>query len=323
MKILVLTLALALMPVLASASNVQTSVPFELVDNRIIVNVTVNGVSGFKMILDTGGPGVAVTPEAARRLHLTSRAAGSINGAGAGTLAAAQTRLRSVALGDASIGAQPAIVIDLGAIRRAIGFPQLDGVIGTDVFHNGYLRIDMDARQLTVSHRKIAAPSSSHRVPLRYSNGFYFVKLAVNGEHVEVLIDTGDRSSLTLFEPFARRNGYYRITPSLKNVVTGFGVGGPIRANVFRTRIDAFGFGVDGVVTRAPLGPAGVFSSNLAAGSIGDGFLKRFNTIYDGVHDTLIAWPSSNFAVHDLYVPPLLAHPTRRLSFRTPLRERS
>jgi pimeloyl-ACP methyl ester carboxylesterase len=130
------------------------------------------------------------------------------------------------------------------------------------------------------------------------------VQAAVDGVHSTFILDTGDRSQLTLFERFARAQGFYGVTPLQQNVVTGYGIGGPIRSNVIGAHLDAFGFHMSDIVTRIPLGNAGVFSSEMRAGSIGNGVLLRFNTVYDRVAHTLTLWPSNNFSRPAIADPP-------------------
>lgn len=55
---------------LVLAAAFHSSVPFSLVDNRIVVSARINGKSGYAMIVDTGASGVLITPSAARSLHI-------------------------------------------------------------------------------------------------------------------------------------------------------------------------------------------------------------------------------------------------------------
>jgi hypothetical protein len=60
----------------------QTTIPFTYVDNRIVVECTIDGQGPFTMILDTGSPSIAVTPEAAAKLAVAVQDAGTVTGAG-------------------------------------------------------------------------------------------------------------------------------------------------------------------------------------------------------------------------------------------------
>ena len=271
----------------------MSSVPFTTHDNRIVVPVTIDGVAGFQMILDTGSSGIIVTPQTTAKLRIHTRWAGYTGGAGAHKVPLGLTRLRTIELAGRSLPAQNAGVIDLEPIRRAFRFPKLDGIVGYDAIPARYLEIDSDKHVLRISGEPIAAPRGAHIEPYTLRGGMPQVQAAVDGVRSTFILDTGDRSQLTLFERFARAQGFYGVTPLRQNVVTGYGIGGPIRSNVIGARLDAFGFELSDVVTRIPLGNAGVFSSETRAGSIGNGVLLQFNTVYDRAAQTITLWPAA------------------------------
>jgi hypothetical protein len=301
------TLSAALLSVLALlpsvAAPVSSETPFELVDNRVIIPVTIDGTTGFRMVFDTGSTGILVTPEAARRLHLAVKGAGSITGAGAGSASISSTHLAAVTIAGIELGATPAIVADLGPIRRAIGFSGLDGIVGSDVLKRYAIEVNADRQTFALYSGAYAAPPQAQRVPYSLRSGFITLPAQIDSIAGSVLLDTGDRSSLTLFEPFARDHGFYSVLPSVHGAVTGYGIGGKIESNVLRTQLSAFGYTVDGVLTRAPIGAAGAFDSQAWAGSIGNGFMLRFNVIYDQPQQTLVLWPSATFAMRERYDP--------------------
>ncbi len=119
-----------------------------------------------------------------------------------------------------------------------------------------------------------------------------------------IVLDTGDRSSFTIFGRFAQEHHFYGKYPGPRNVLTGFGIGGPVYGDVFKLpNIEVFGFHLHGIVTRASRQHAGVFASAPEAGSVGGNLLRRFNIIYDYPHRELVVWPSSRFNEADVYVP--------------------
>jgi predicted aspartyl protease len=287
----------------APAAPAAPATPFTLFDNRIILPVTLDGRPGFSMIFDTGGTGLLVTPQAAARLGLKMKPAGTIGGAGAGRIPFWKTAVRAVTVDGVQLGRMPAIVANLDAIRHAIGFPHLDGVIGYDLFARYAVRIDVDTRTFAIVDASQPSQAFGRRVPFRVRSGFIEVPATIDGIDANVMLDTGDRSSLTLFEPFARKYGFYAVTPALRGVRTGYGIGGPIDGDVFRTALSVFGYSVPGVLTRAPLGNAGGFDSALESGSIGNGFLTRFNVVYDQPRRALFVSPSRRFAARDVWKP--------------------
>jgi uncharacterized protein len=281
-----------------------TSVPFLLVDNRMVVQATIDGVPGFSMIVDTGTTGVVITPRVAARLHLAPHAAGAVVGAGSKRQQAGLARTRGVFVGSWALGAQNVLILDLGLIQHALHFPHLDGVIGYDALGANALRVDMDHDALTLSSHPIAAPAVAHLAAFTERSGVLRVEGAIDGVHGDLVLDTGDRSSLTAYQPFGLRDGFDAITPRVDNVITGYGIGGVIRGDLFGSTLDVFGYSIPNVVTRLPLGNAGIFSTAPEEGSIGNGLLRNFDFIFDRVQHELAIWPAHINATAVTFDPP-------------------
>jgi len=58
----------ALIAVASAPPAGQSTIPFNYVDNRIVVECNIDGQGPFAMILDTGSPSIALTPETAAKL---------------------------------------------------------------------------------------------------------------------------------------------------------------------------------------------------------------------------------------------------------------
>ncbi len=308
---------------LISLALALVTVPFTVFDNRMLVQSTLNGESGFAMIVDTGASGISITPEVARRLRLKVRAAGSIAGAGAGRLPIWSGELREIALsGGRHFGRHTVTIVDLSAIRRAFGFPRLDGIIGYDLFASNYLLVDNDRRVFEISQERIDPPREARRTRFTLgADGLLHMSGAVDGVHGDMILDTGDRSEFTLFERFGRTNGFDQNAPVARNVLTGYGIGGPIRADVTKTHLDVLGFHIDNVRTRLPIGNAGVFSVAGGIGSVGNGLLKRFNVLYDNVAHVMSVWPSRAFADSPTQTMPVASQLPRHAVFGAVLSE--
>jgi hypothetical protein len=128
------------------------------------------------------------------------------------------------------------------------------------------------------------------------------VTAKVNGIEGRFLIDTGDRSSLTLFGPFWRAHHLDREVGPTVTAMTGYGIGGSIRGIVGRPlHFSLGGLDLPPPVTRLSLQKAGVFTSADYAGSIGMGVLKRFTCTFDYLHHRLYLQGSAQFDEEDLY----------------------
>jgi predicted aspartyl protease len=287
----------------STVTAVGATIPFTFYDNRMLVQCTIDGRGPFWVILDTGTPTFAVTTETARQLHLNVRDNGTVTGGGNGAAHIGAAKLKTIALGSLTLRNVDTDVIDLNQIRTKFHFPHLDGIVGYPLLERYVTFVNVDAG--TVSFSSSAPPLPRDAKTTSFDGVLPIVDARVNGIATTVLVDTGDRSSLTLFTPFAKRNGFYGKYPSQANIVTGYGVGGPVYADVFTLpSLEVFGTKFHGVVTRASRLTGGAFASDQQGASIGTGILKRFNVVYDYRHKTIVTWPSKFFDGPFRFVPP-------------------
>ena len=286
-----------------AASQPEASVPFAFVDNRMVVECTIDGKGPFALIVDTGSPDMVVTPETARALGIAVRYAGSASGAGNARVRIGATKLATFALGSLTFRKLDASVLDLTEIRTKLGFSRLDGIVGYPILKRYAVVVDPDKRTLTFARSAPAVPPDA--TTTSFKGVIPEIPATIDGIATTAIVDTGDRSSLTLFGPFAKAHAFYDRYPSKPHLVTGYGLGGPVYGDVFTLpSIDLFGTHVQNVVTRASRQTGGVFMSTQQGGSVGEGVLKRFNLIYDYPNKRIIAWRSAYFDVPDRFVPP-------------------
>ncbi|MBV8356099.1 MAG: retropepsin-like domain-containing protein [Candidatus Eremiobacteraeota bacterium] len=286
-----------------AALLLAVTVPFTFFDNRMLVECRINGRGPFTMIVDTGAPDVTITPETARTLSVSVHSAGAVSGAGNKNVSSGTVKIASFSVGPLAFNVREATVLDLSQIKTKFRFPHLDGVVGYPLFEHFAVTVDPDRRTLSFTRRAPAAPDGA--TTTRFTGFLPEIAAAIDGIPTTVIIDTGDRSSLTLFGPFARKHAFYGRYPSQQHIVTGYGLGGPIYADVFSLpSLDVFGMHLTNVVTRASRQTGGVFALSQQGGSIGEGVLKRFDLVYDYPHKRIIAWPSALRNVADRFVAP-------------------
>jgi hypothetical protein len=293
----------ALIATAAAPSAGQTIIPFTYVDNRIVIECKIDGQGPFTMVLDTGSPSIAVTPEVATKLAVAVQNAGTVTGAGNNAAKNGRAAIARLSLGSLTFTNLRADVLDLTEIRTKLHFPRLDGIIGYPVLKQFATFVDVDNK--TITFAGTAPPAPPNATTTRFEGALPKIRAVIDGVTGKIIVDSGDRSSLTLFGPFAKRNGFFGRYPSRENIVTGYGLGGPVYADVFTIpSLDVFGTHLTNVVTRASRQTGGVFASNADSASIGTGVLKRFNIVYDYPHTTIVAWPSKYFTTPDRFVPP-------------------
>jgi hypothetical protein len=292
----------ALIAAAATPSAGQTTIPFTYVDNRIVVECELDGQGPFALILDTGSPSIAVTPETAAKLGIAVQDAGTVTGAGNNAAKNGRATIAGLSLGNLTFRNLNADVLDLTEIRTKLHFPRLDGIIGYPVLKQYATFVDADNKTITLAAS--APPLPPNATTTHFEGVLPEIHAVIDGVAGKVIVDSGDRSSLTLFGPFAKHNGFFGRYPSSKNIVTGYGLGGPVYADVFTLpSLEVFGTHLTNVVTRASRQTGGVFASTADSASIGTGVLKRFNIVYDYPHNTIVAWPSK-YNTPDAFVPP-------------------
>jgi Aspartyl protease/PDZ domain len=268
----------------AAAAGSTISSPFTLVDNRVFVPATVDGKGPYSFVLDTGVDGWAVTTSVAHELAIAPGKAEQITGAGEASETMHELTLRGVDFGGLSFADQPALSADFSGLDAVIGFRHFDGVAGKPVF-DAYV-VDLDFARSRVRFfppAEYSAPAGAKVIPFElFEDSIPVVDGEIAGVKGKFLVDLGDRSSLTLFGPFWRAHHLDRVFGPGIIAITGYGVGGPVNAEVVRVpEFTMDGVRVRGIVARLSLQKGGDFDTSALAGSIGTGVLKRFNVIFD------------------------------------------
>jgi hypothetical protein len=285
--------------------DAATAVPFTFVDNRMMIECTIDGKGPFVMALDTGSSGNVITPETAQRIGATVAANGTTYGAGEGTVKNGSAKLATLEIGSRAFRNLDASVIDLTEIRTKLKFPHFDGIVGYPILKQFATFVDVDAGTISFETRPPEVPDGVDVTTTAFTGTLPRIAAKIDGIPTTVIVDTGDRSSITLFGPFAKAHGFYGRYPSKSNIVTGYGVGGPVYGDVFTLpSLDVLGAHLNNVVARASRQTAGAFTSAEDGGSIGEGVLKRFNIVYDYPNGRMIAWPSKQRNVPDAFVAP-------------------
>jgi hypothetical protein len=257
------------------------AIPFDLLDGRPYVSVRVNGKGPFRFIFDTGGVNL-LTSHLAAELALDRSAHESLVGAGEKSEPAAEARVDRVDFGALSFDHQRFFVIAAEALQTATGVRDLRGMIGHSIFEKKALTIDYDLREIVLSDTSPPASPGRITVPFSLDDGHIpTVEGEIGGFAGTFQVDTGDRSTITLFTPFVQQSSL-RSRYSRVEGVTGWGVGGPIRADVGRTdRLVLGALTVQAPVVRLSQQTKGAFASAKYAGSIGYGILCGYRVTFD------------------------------------------
>jgi hypothetical protein len=290
-----------------SNSDRRTTVAFEFFDNRILVPVFINDSGPFMFLFDTGG-GNAITPQVAERLGLKTNEGHLISGAGEKKEMAGQTVIGKYRIGGLTLNNQDFIVFDLDFLKKAFGFSHLDGAFGFQVLERVSAVIDFEKKEITFGENfdKSFLGQQSERLEFEFQDGKPIINGEIDGRPSKIMIDTGDRSSFTIFSKFAISTKLSHLFEPNPEVISGYGVGGPIRAKW--GSIEKLSLGdkitLKSVLTRLPTAKNGGFSDMEISGSIGNQVLKRFNVLFDYKKKEIFLKKNSNLGSPYLFVPP-------------------
>jgi hypothetical protein len=262
-----------------------------LLDGRIYAEVQLNGAGPYRFVVDTGGGGEdALTEDTAAALGLPGSASYSVSGVGEKTSQAYDSHVDTLELAGRSLHDLPVMVVPAPALRTPTGVSDVAGLIGYGTLQHFAVTIDYSARTLTLSDAPPPAPAGRVVVPFTLVDEVPTVSGALDGIPATFLVDTGDRSALTLFTPFVGASGLGARFPDAASGITGWGVGGPVRARLVRPGTLVLGepaAAPDGAVsiaaplTRLSEQKAGMFASTEASGSIGFAVLHGFRLTVD------------------------------------------
>jgi hypothetical protein len=269
----------------------ETTFPFDLINNHIYAEVSVNGKGPYVFIFDTGGVNL-LTPPLAHELGLKTEGQFQANGAGSGHMDAGFTHVDSLQLGDASVKNQMFTVLPLNEMSNIEGVQEI-GMVGFETFRRFVTRIDYGAHTITLVKPDDFDPKDAGTaIPVVFNGNGVQVHGSYNGAAGVFDIDTGSRASLTLNGPFAAANGIHPVQGKGVEGVTGWGVGGPSRGYAMRGGTLKMGsVAVSGAVVELSTDKGGTFADASMAGNIGAGVLKRFIVTFDYEHKQMYLKP--------------------------------
>ena len=284
-----------------AGAGTSTTVPFELVNNHMYVDIFLNGEGPFRVICDTGGNNI-VTPTLAQRLGLKPQ--GALQGRGVGEKAedVGLVTIEHLSVGGVTLDNQLFFVFPLESFEDVEGVPQA-GIIGYEVFKRFVVRIDYEGSRLMLFEPSAFRYQGDGTVlPFKFAGHMPQVEGTIDGTPGAFQLDTGSRASLTLLAPFVEKHGLAGEGDRGVDAVTGWGVGGAARGRVVRMKSLELGpVEIRDVVTDLSQQTKGAFSDPYVAGNVGAGVLKRFNIVFDYRNQTVTFERNATFSAPDVY----------------------
>jgi hypothetical protein len=279
------------------AGGNETSVPFELIDNHVYLDVMLNGKGPYRFIFDTGGANV-VDPAVAREVGAAAAGSAQGSGVGAATETVAFAPVASLRIGKAEVRDQIFAVLPVRAGFGVGGSAPVDGLIGAEVLAR-YVTV-FDYARGRVIFKLPGAASAGTSVPFVFAGTQPEIPCAIDRIAGQCTIDTGSRSSLDLLAPFSAANPSVVSAGATAPGLNGFGVGGGDVGRLGRlTSLQIGPFELKNLVAGFSTATAGAFAVPGIEANIGGGALKRFTITFDYAHQTMSLVPNAAFAEPD------------------------
>jgi hypothetical protein len=292
----IIVMALGLLAAgLAQPSPAASVVPMEIVNNHVVVDVTLDGAGPFHFIVDSGA-GNLIDPAVATAIGARVRGHVRLVGVGDASEDGAVTSVRRVAIGTATFVDVRFVVAAARATFAAAEGPGIDGIIGRSIIGSGVTVFDYAARTLTFDAGDAAMGYGATVLPVATINGEPNVPCTVGDVAGSCAIDTGSRLNVTVLAPFAKQ--FPAIVPaSLSAIgVDGYGIGGAAYGRLGRLARLTFGsLSLTGIIADFSVQKSGAFASSRTAANVGGGMLRRFTVAFDLAHRKISLRPNADF----------------------------
>ncbi len=197
------TIDLSPMPVVAqTAPSIPTRVefPMKLIGGLVVVQADDEG-GPWNFLIDTGSSATLVSPEFAirRRSRSANPAAPTVwlRDATGQAVPVDSVLLDKVDFGPAHFSNVRALVFDCRIISDHLGL-KIDGVLGFNLFADARLTLDYPERRIVMSKLNDAVPLRGCVLPFTAQNGVPLIEVAVGGNSILTLIDSGSDGSMSL-----------------------------------------------------------------------------------------------------------------------------
>lgn len=258
----------------------SVTLPFDLIESRIVLQVGVNGQGPFPFLLDSGTSASMLDINLAKRLGIPLRCSFEGNlGGGSGVTKVDLAEGVCLQLGGLESRTHNIMAMAINhKTETYAGFETL-GFLGGDFI--GRFVVEVDYEKRTVSLHDVSRPPSGLQdsLPIQVSSGVPMVNatLSVSGRRLEttLMMDTGAGWAVVLNQPFVQaENLGGDITPTIDTVTFGVSGAAPLALG----RVTALQLGaptVDQPVAALALEASGTLGDSSFSGILGAETLRR------------------------------------------------
>ncbi len=285
-----------------SGGATKTTIPFDLVENHVYLNVMLNGKGPYRFIFDTGGANF-VDEEVAKEIGAVGKGSLQASGVGSTTAPVSYAMISSLGVGEATVKDQ---LFNIAPVRRGFGVSAgaaVDGLIGFEVLSRFITTFDYGNGVVVLALPGTAAPpAGASVVPFVLDGRQPQFPCGIDGIASQCSLDTGARDSISLFGPFLAAHPDV-VPKTLTGIgVDGFGVGGAAFGKLGRLGSLRIGsFDLPGIVADITTQTQGAFAQPFIAANVGGNVLKRFSLYLDYGASTMALTPNATYALRDTY----------------------
>lgn len=264
----------------------MTRLAFELLGNKPLVPVRVDGRGPYAFLLDNGSSYDVVDTAVASELGLSVTPFEEQRGAGEGTIDSGTADDVVLGLDGAELPAGRVIVMPLNDAIGAGGGRRVDGLLGYPFFARHAVELCYDGSELGV-HDRAPAEWRGARIPIEIDHEHALTDATLelrDGRRItgRFMLDTAFRSAVMLTRPFAEEHGVAGSFPRVLSATTGWGIGGPMRDVVGRAVALELGqLRFEQPIVACSTARSGVLSEATFAGILGGELLRRCHAVID------------------------------------------
>jgi predicted aspartyl protease len=284
----------------------EVTIPFEIVNNRPIIRVRVNGLKeSLRFVIDTGAGMCVVSTAAADKLGLKPVARGGLARAvgGVGRFEIIYGFIQSLQIGDTKVERVPVYIREFFNDQESV-----DGYIGLSVLSKYLSTVDYAGQKMTLLRgdardHAAEAPPGAIEIPIRTtSSGFWSGEVQIEGveKPVNFIIDTGASISV-VSQVLAARTGMDRLAQSGR--IRVYGAAG-LADNIQTVLLPSVSLGTQArpnvyaaVLDMEPINETAGFEQT---GIVGGNVLRHFRVSFDFVRGVVRLEPVSAATTPDV-----------------------
>ena len=282
----------------------EITIPFELVNRHVVLQVRVNNSRPLSFVLDTGDKFAVIDLERAKELGLNLQ--GELRAAGAGSERPIGAFVKDSTFtipGLAGFSQPVNIALPVRNLSSRMG-QDFDGILGSEFIKEFVLELDYQARVIKLHDKdKFSYTGPGESIPIRLNGAGHPI---IDGEVTptgsepvkgKFVLDIGSGAALILYSPFVVEHRL--LGPNIKTIkaIGGAGAGGETTGRLGRVAELKIGtFKISNPTTMFSEDKEGALASSAILGNIGARVMSKFRLLFDYSHDRIIFEPNNTFA---------------------------